>query len=50
MGPLVNAVHRDSWSKGKIVSQKAPIKHKGIWALRVRRQVGYGVRQLTSSP
>jgi integrase len=41
-----NAVHREPWNKGKIVSQKAPFKLKDIWALRVRLQMHSRVREL----
>ena len=28
------------WNKGKLVGQKAPLKLKDIWAIRVRLQIG----------
>jgi hypothetical protein len=28
--------HHQPWNKGKIVGQKAPLKLKEIWAIRVR--------------
>ena len=37
---------REPWNKGKIVGQKAPLKLKDIWALRVRLQVEHRVREL----
>jgi site-specific recombinase XerC len=40
------AAHRDPWNKGKIVGQKAPLKLKDIWALRVRLQMAHRVREL----
>lgn len=40
------AVHREPWNKGKSVRQKAPFKHKDIWALRVRLQMANRVREL----
>ena len=40
------ASHREPWNKGKIVGQKAPLKLKDIWALRVRLQMGSRVREL----
>ena len=46
MGSNVNAGHRQPWNKGKIVGQKAPIKLKEIWALRVRLQMESRVREL----
>ena len=41
-----NAAHREPWNKGKIVGQKAPLKLKDIWALRVRLQMASRVREL----
>jgi hypothetical protein len=46
MGIIANAVHHEAWNKGKIVGQKAPVKLKDIWALRVRRQMEHRVREL----
>src|SRR3978361_567099 len=46
MGSNVNASHREPWNKGKIVGQKAPLKLKDIWALRVRLQMENRVREL----
>lgn len=34
------------WSKGKLVGQKAPLKLKNIWAIRVRLQLRDKVRDL----
>ena len=34
------------WNKGKIVGQKAPLKLKDIWAIRVRLQLGHRTREL----
>lgn len=31
--------HREPWNKGKLVGQKAPLKLKEIWAIRVRLQL-----------
>jgi hypothetical protein len=31
-----SASHRDPWNKGKLVGQKAPLKLKDMWAIRVR--------------
>lgn len=41
--PVVN---REPWNKGKIVGQKAPLKPKDIWALRVRLQMENRTREL----
>ena len=34
------------WNKGKIVVQKAPLKLKDIWAIRIRLQLGHRTREL----
>lgn len=34
------------WDKGKIVGQKAPLKLKDIWAIRIRLQIGHRTREL----
>jgi hypothetical protein len=34
------------WNKGKLVGQKAPLKLKDIWAIRVRLQIGKRTREL----
>jgi hypothetical protein len=34
------------WNKGKLVGQKAPLKLKEIWAIRVRLQIGGRIRDL----
>jgi hypothetical protein len=34
-----SASHRNPWNKGKLVGQKAPLKLKDIWAIRVRLQL-----------
>jgi integrase len=37
------------WNKGKIVGQKAPLKLKDIWAIRIRLQLGHRTRELALS-
>src|SRR3954463_3638919 len=37
---------REPWNKGKLVGQKAPLKLKDIWAIRVRMQIRDRVRDL----
>jgi len=37
---------RIPWNKGKLVGQKAPLKLKDIWAIRVRLQIGNRTREL----
>ncbi len=34
------------WNKGKLIGQKAPLKIKDIWAIRVRLQLSNRVREL----
>src|SRR5713101_5632947 len=38
--------YREPWNKGKLVGQKAPLKLKDIWAIRVRLQIGHRTREL----
>lgn len=38
--------HREPWNKGKLVGQKAPLKLKDIWAIRVRLQLAHRTREL----
>ena len=40
------ATPREPWNKGKLIGQKAPLKLKDIWAIRVRLQLGDRVREL----
>lgn len=37
---------RQPWNKGKLVGQKAPLKIKDIWAIRVRLQLQHRTREL----
>jgi integrase len=37
---------REPWNKGKLVGQKAPLKLKDIWAIRIRLQLDERVREL----
>jgi integrase len=37
---------KSPWNKGKIVGQKAPLKLRDIWAIRVRLQLGHRTREL----
>ena len=34
------------WNKGKLVGQKAPLKLREIWAIRIRLQMAHRVRDL----
>ena len=40
------AAHREPWNEAKIVGQKAPLRLKDIWALRVRLKMASRVREL----
>jgi integrase len=43
----LHATHRrEPWNKGKVVGEKAPLKLKDIWAIRVRLQMQERVREL----
>lgn len=37
---------RSPWNKGKLVGQKAPLRLKDIWAIRIRLQLGHRTREL----
>ena len=37
---------RAPWNKGKIVGQKAPLRLKDIWAIRIRLQLAERTREL----
>ena len=41
-----SAVHRVPWNKGKLVGQKAPLKQREIWAIRIRLQLQQDAREL----
>ncbi len=38
--------HREPWNKGKLIGQKAPLRLKEIWAIRIRLQLGGRTREL----
>ena len=38
--------HRQPWNKGKLVGQKAPLRLKEIWAIRIRLQLAARTREL----
>ncbi len=40
---------REPWNKGKLVGQKAPLRLKDIWAIRVRLQLVERTRGLANS-
>lgn len=39
MEQLIATTHKEPWNKGKLTGQKAPLKLKDIWAIRVRLQL-----------
>jgi integrase len=43
---VASTVHKEPWNKGKIVGQKAPLRLKDIWAIRIRLQLGKRTREL----
>lgn len=46
MGATTAGLRREPWNKGKLVGQKAPLKVKDIWAIRVRLQIQARKRDL----
>lgn len=46
MDTAINPVVRVPWNKGKLVGQKAPLRLRDIWAIRVRLQLSQRVRDL----
>jgi integrase len=47
MNEYVSAPHKNiPWNKGKLVGQKAPLKVKDIWAIRIRLQLAGKLRDL----
>lgn len=38
--------HPEPWNKGKLVGQKAPLRLKEIWAIRIRLQLAERIREL----
>ena len=43
---VVAGAGREPWNKGKLVGQKAPLKLKEIWAIRIRLQISGNRRDL----
>lgn len=41
-----NLHHHVPWNKGKLIGQKAPLKLKEIWAIRVRLELSHRIRDL----
>lgn len=46
LASIVESGRRDPWNKGKLVGQKAPLKLREIWAIRVRLEPGDRKREL----
>jgi len=40
------SVAREPWNKGKLVGQKAPLRLRDIWSIRVRLQIAEKTRDL----
>jgi integrase len=40
------ATRQIPWNKGRLVGQKAPLRLKDMWAIRVRLQIGHRTREL----
>jgi hypothetical protein len=43
---MATDLHREPWNKGIIVGQKAPLKLKEVWAIRMRLQLAHRKREL----
>jgi hypothetical protein len=43
---MATGLHREPWNKGIIVGQKAPLKLKEVWAIRMRLQLAHCQREL----
>jgi hypothetical protein len=43
---LHGANHTSHWNKGKLIGQKAPLKLKEIWAIRIRLRLARRTRDL----
>lgn len=46
MESIIGKHNIQSWNKGKLVGQKAPLKLKEIWAIRIRLELSQQVRDL----
>jgi hypothetical protein len=46
LAPTVVSGRRNPWNKGKLVGQKAPLKLRDIWAIRVRLELADRKREL----
>ena len=43
---MATDLHREPWNKGIIVGQKAPLKLREVWAIRMRLQLAHRAREL----
>ena len=46
LAPTAISGRREPWNKGKLVGQKAPLRLRDIWAIRVRLELGDRKREL----
>lgn len=46
MDATATVVRREPWNRGRLVGQKAPLKVKDIWAIRVRLEIQTRTRDL----
>lgn len=46
MNTQLSACNREPWNRGKVIGQKAPLKLKDIWAIRIRLQLSDSTRDL----
>lgn len=42
----INTARREPWNKDKLVGQKAPLKLKEIWSIRIRLELSHRIREL----
>ncbi len=42
----VVAAHHEPWNKGNLVGQKAPLRLRDIWAIRIPIQLAGNIREL----
>ena len=43
---MATNLHREPWNKGILVGQKAPLKLREVWAIRMRLQLAHRAREL----
>lgn len=46
MNTQLSSSTREPWNRGKLIGQKAPLKLKDIWAIRIRLQLSESTRDL----